>query len=80
MKKVSFLMLAIISMSLAGCDATTVTPRSVDWYNANNQNRTTDLAACRSTPPTSETRKQNCRNAESSEVLDLSGPSRVRNR
>jgi hypothetical protein len=78
MKKISFVMLAAISMSLAGCDAATVTPRSVDWYNENHQARATDLAACHSTPPTSEIGKQNCRNAESSDVLDLSGPSRVR--
>ena len=78
MKNFYAITVTTIALCLAGCGKEAVSPRSADWYSANTKERAADRAACRTDAPTSEVGKQNCKNAEASEVRDLTGPSRVR--
>ena len=70
--------LVAIALCLSGCGKEAVSPRSADWYSANPEKREADRAACRANPPGSDVGKQNCKNAEASEVRDMAGPSPVR--
>jgi hypothetical protein len=77
MSRLVCLSLIAAAVALAGCGEK-LEPRSADWYSANPKERAADLQECRTTPPTNDTGKQNCKHAEMSEVRDLAGPSRVR--
>lgn len=77
MKRLFPISVVAIALALSGCGKEAVSPRSVDWYSANQKERAADRAACRSDAPASEAGKQNCKNAEASEVRDLAGPSPV---
>lgn len=78
MKRLYSITLVAIALTLSGCGKDAVSARSTDWYSANPKERDTDRAACRMNPPTSDVGRQNCKNAEASEVRDLAGPSPVR--
>lgn len=77
MKHIFQISVVAFALALSGCGKEAVSPRSVDWYSANQKDRAADRAACGSDTPASEIGKQNCKNAEASEVRDLVGPSPV---
>ena len=78
MKRIFQITVVAIALSLSGCGQEAAAPRSVDWYTANPKDRASDRIACRSEAPTSAIGKQNCMNAEASEVRALIDPSPVR--
>lgn len=67
----------MVAFCLFGCGKEVVSAHSADWYSANPKERDADSAACHTNPPRSDVGKQNCRNAEASELRDMTGPSHV---
>lgn len=71
------LLIVTLFLWLAGCGSQD-SARTVEWYASHSAERTQDLQACQSKPPSSDTAKANCRNAEAAELQSTAGANPVR--